>query len=217
MHYVNESAEGSRARRRTETARTLIRLARAATAAHGLHGFTVEELCEQAGLSRRTFFNYFASKEDAVLGIPLHRGDEELTAAFVAGGTASGDISPTLLDDLAELALERWRTMDIAPDTARELFAAMHREPRLLGRMLDLGAQGEQDDARLIVQREGLEPGDLRAQVAALTVGALARAATGEYLHAEGAESFDVVFARHMRAARDLFATQAASLLEGHA
>ena len=36
---------------------------------HGLADTTVEMIADHAGVSRRTFFNYFASKEDAVLGI----------------------------------------------------------------------------------------------------------------------------------------------------
>ena len=29
---------------------------------------TIEEICEAAGISRRTFFNYFSTKESAVIG-----------------------------------------------------------------------------------------------------------------------------------------------------
>ena len=35
---------------------------------HGFTSVTVEEICEKAGISRRTFFNYFDSKDSAVLG-----------------------------------------------------------------------------------------------------------------------------------------------------
>lgn len=33
----------------------------------GIHETTIDELCEQAGIARRTFFRYFASKEDVLL------------------------------------------------------------------------------------------------------------------------------------------------------
>lgn len=35
---------------------------------HGWTGTTVEKIAGQAGISKRTFFNYFANKEDAILG-----------------------------------------------------------------------------------------------------------------------------------------------------
>jgi AcrR family transcriptional regulator len=36
----------------------------------GLQGATVDAICEVAEVSTRTFFNYFDSKEDAILGLP---------------------------------------------------------------------------------------------------------------------------------------------------
>ncbi|MCX6503322.1 MAG: helix-turn-helix domain containing protein [Microbacterium sp.] len=212
---MKESAEGPRERRRTETVNSLVRAARIATAEHGLHGFTIEELCEQAGVSRRTFFNYFASKEDAILGIPLHRDDTALIEAFLAGGSDGGGISSHLLDDLAALTVARWRSMDIAPDTASELVAAVDREPRLLARILTLTNDGEREDADLVARREHLAPGDVRAEVAAITIGALCRAATSEYLATERAVAFEEIFTRRLDAARSLFATQIARPVEG--
>ena len=37
---------------------------------HGLDGFTMEQLAERVGVSRRTLFYYFPAKDDAVLGGP---------------------------------------------------------------------------------------------------------------------------------------------------
>ena len=103
MHFMTESAPSTRERRRTEITRTLVSLARRATAAGGLNGFTVDQLCDEAGVSRRTFFNYFASKEDAVLGIPLHTDRDETDEFFVAmrPRTPAGAVSATLLTDYA--------------------------------------------------------------------------------------------------------------------
>ena len=147
----------------TETTRNLIRIARHYTAERGLHGFTVEELCSEAAVSRRTFFNYFASKDDAVLGLPLDRSDAAAVAHFLTTGEGGPGISPSLLTDLAVLAEERWQALDIAPDTVADLLRAVDKEPRLLGRMLEVGAESEKFDVRLIEQRENLPAGDLRA------------------------------------------------------
>ena len=204
---MTDSAPTTRDRRREETSRALARAARLATAEHGLAGFTIEDLCEAADVSRRTFFNYFASKEDAVLGIPLNRGDEEAVATFLAGGEASGALSPTLLTQLAELAEARWRVLDLAPETVVDLIAAVTREPRLIGKMLEHGVRDERADAELVARREGLEPGDIRAEVAAQLVGALCRGATGEFVSPGTTESFTDIFARRIGAAADLFAS----------
>jgi len=55
----------------------------------GLAGTTADSIAESAAVSRRTFFNYFATKEDAVLGTRAPRlGDDDL-AAFAAAPDAS--------------------------------------------------------------------------------------------------------------------------------
>ncbi|MBG6191909.1 AcrR family transcriptional regulator [Arthrobacter sp. CAN_A212] len=52
----------------TENTRSAIcDTARRLTIDKGLSGFTVEELCEQVGISRRTFFNYFPPRKTRCL------------------------------------------------------------------------------------------------------------------------------------------------------
>ncbi|MBZ4487784.1 TetR/AcrR family transcriptional regulator [Microbacterium sp. cx-55] len=206
---MQQSADSLRERRRAETGHALIRDARRRTAEMGLHGFTVEEVCEAAGVSRRTFFNYFASKEDAVLGVTLLRNDEAAVAAFLAGGDPeSPDLSATLLDDLATLSIERWSVMDLAPDTFAELLAAVDREPRLLPRLLDHGAAIERADASLIEQREGLPEGDLRASIAAQVVGTIGRSTVHAFLNGGHDRPFADLYRTHLDAARQLLRSQ---------
>jgi len=52
----------------------------------GLSKATVEAIAEAAGISKRTFFNYFATKEDAILGTQAPTISEEATAAFRVAG-----------------------------------------------------------------------------------------------------------------------------------
>lgn len=56
-------APGLRELRRRETERRIVRHTLRLTADRGFDGFTVQELAEAVGISRRTFFNYFPSKE----------------------------------------------------------------------------------------------------------------------------------------------------------
>lgn len=51
---------------------------------------TVEAIAEAAGISKRTFFNYFATKEDAMLGTQPPTLPNEAVAAFRADG--GGDL-----------------------------------------------------------------------------------------------------------------------------
>ena len=213
MHFVTESATPTRERRRAETTRTLVSLARRATAAGGLNGFTIEELCEQAGISRRTFFNYFASKEDAVLGIPLHVDDAEANALFVGmrPRTAPGTLSASLLTDLAALIEGRWAALEFDQASARELMAAAEREPRLVTHMLERHHEDEQKDIALVARREGLADDDPRAATAVQIVGHLARLAVPASLDPDDPRTFAEVLEASLDAARELFETQSPS------
>ena len=99
MHYVSESAI-SRSGRRQETSFRISRCAQRLTEERGLDGFTMDELAESAGVSRRTLFNYFPGKVDAVLGEAPQISQEAL-ADFRSRGAGSN-----LVNDLRELAAE---------------------------------------------------------------------------------------------------------------
>jgi AcrR family transcriptional regulator len=91
--------EGLRERKKAETRAALQAAALRLADQHGPDGVTVEAVAEAVGVSARTFFNYFPSKEAAILG------------------TDSADSAP-LLDDL------KARPEDEAPLDA--LRAAFH-------------------------------------------------------------------------------------------
>ena len=56
----------------------------------GLTKATVEAIADAAGISKRTFFNYFATKEDAIIGTQPPTLSDEAVAAFRADG--EGDL-----------------------------------------------------------------------------------------------------------------------------
>lgn len=58
-----------RARKRAATHAGLATAAFALATEHGLDGFTVDDVARRADVSRRTFFNHFASKEEAVTAV----------------------------------------------------------------------------------------------------------------------------------------------------
>jgi len=91
--------EGLRARKQRETRNAIHRAAVDLALEHGPDGATVAAISDRVGISVRTFFNYYPSKEDAIVG--LHEGlpsDAELDDFRTA---ASDD----LIDDLSRLLL----------------------------------------------------------------------------------------------------------------
>lgn len=196
---------------RSRTTATLVRTARSLTARRGLADVSVAELCDAAAIDVDEFAEYFASVEDAVLGVGVDPTAAYAAAHFLAGGdgTANG-LGPTVLDELVEVTLARWRVLDIAPDSARDLLAAVEREPRLVGRMLEHAREREAFDARLVEQREDLATGDPHAAAAAQIVGAVARAAARDFLREADSTAFATAFDRRLAAMRELFASQRA-------
>ena len=83
------NARGLATARRIEAA--AVRLA----AADGLDGLTVDAVCAEAGISQRTFFHHFPTKEDALLGLDLPVLDEERVRAYLSDpsiGVLSGAV-----------------------------------------------------------------------------------------------------------------------------
>ena len=156
---MNDSASTSGIeQRKRRTRRALTKHARRLTIDHGLHGFTVEQVCELAGVSRRTFFNYFASKEEAIVGPPdgsHHEAFDAFRAARPGGATG---LSASLVDDLVALAVELIGEFDDVDefDDPRLVIA---REPQLLGAFIGAGATADREFAELVGEREGLPAG----------------------------------------------------------
>lgn len=200
---MDESAESTREQRKRETARALTDAARRLTVEHGFARFTVEQLCTEAGVSRRTFFNYFESKENAVFGVTaVDPRQEALERAFVG---ADGD----LLDDFLRLTVDRFALLNPLDD-APAMFAVIEQEPRLLKAAFEQLAKNERRDMDLILERTGDSEGAaLQAEVMVHTVGALVRLSMDQLLHHQSTEPFGDLIARRLDTARTVFAQKA--------
>ena len=101
-------APGLRERKRIATRKAIQRATLELALERGLERVTIEEISRVADISPRTFFNYFVSKEAAIVGDSPDFIDGEALQHFVDGGP-NGDLIRDLgylLADAAERASE---------------------------------------------------------------------------------------------------------------
>lgn len=155
--------------RREQTSRIITRCAQDLAIEHGFDGFTLDDLAEQAGVSRRTLFNYFPGKEAAVLGVPAAL-DSDVLSTFVAGGAADAEgadgTGGRLLEDLAALVVSTYTRED--PDRAdwHRIHALFERNPKLIAVAKERFDALVNDVRVAAEEREALPAGHPRARVA---------------------------------------------------
>ena len=88
-----------RERKRRATLRRIEDAATTLVEKHGFDNVTVEDICRDAEISRRTFFNYMESKDEAVLGVPPMMLSPERQEEFVA--TPSDNLVKSALEHIA--------------------------------------------------------------------------------------------------------------------
>ncbi|TFD75942.1 TetR/AcrR family transcriptional regulator [Cryobacterium fucosi] len=91
---------GLRERKRLATRRAIQRAVLILSCERGIEKVTVEDISRAADVSPRTFFNYFSSKDAAMVGDELDLASADDIDAFVHGGP-SGDILAQLAELLA--------------------------------------------------------------------------------------------------------------------
>jgi len=200
MHYMTESAISLREQKRWDTSLRITRCAQELTDAHGIDGFTMDELADAAEVSRRTLFNYFPSKTDAVLGEAPEIPEADL-ATFVAGGP-HGD----LVDDVAELAriaLAAKRTDRESLELGRKVLNA---NPRLLACAHERFESVAEEFAALVLEREGESFPPRRARLLLHMLLALFDTALVELIEDTTGRTLVEVFEDQLVSARELFA-----------
>ncbi len=140
---------GLRERKKLETHRALSEAARRLVAERGFDAVTIEDIAEAAGVSVRTFANYFAGKDEAVVGVDpgvLEEITEQLRER-PADEHPARSLRAVLLDE-SEDALRRWRLRN----------ALVTRHPELLPRFLAANVQLEVAVTDAIAPRLGRDP-----------------------------------------------------------
>lgn len=193
--------------RMLKTRLAITRQARTLTAEHGYNGFTIEQLCEQVGISRRTFFNYFSTKLDAVFGHGTDEIPKGAVERFMAARPEGIDgISPTLLADLVALVLEQLTHDEQAIVSTHGFFSVIHREPELLQRMVQIGPEKEAEFLQLVATREGVEPDDPTLVVLAHILHLASMKSVDRFAKGSGDRSISDIFMEYMTAAQNILA-----------
>lgn len=165
----------------------------------GVDGFTMDDLADAAGVSRRTLFNHVPGKLDAILGTKAP--DPSLLVEFRAGGPTgrlADDVKTTIagvLEDKGSSPEEWQRVRRLIASDAR-LFRAMHDNLAAVVTVL----------ADAIAEREGSEFDRFGAQAAATVTLSLLDVALEAVI-----EDANTSLADYYRAAFD----QAAALFKG--
>lgn len=147
-----EAGLGRRERKKAATRQALQEAALRLVAERGFDNVTVEDIAEAADVSKRTFFNYFSSKEQAVLG--GDPGTPEAIRRALAARPAEESPLRALEAVLGGLAAEFAQSR---PDwLARR--KVIRSDPRLLAASVAAWGELERSLVEAVAQRLGLDP-----------------------------------------------------------
>jgi AcrR family transcriptional regulator len=139
-----------RERKKRRSREHVSRIAMTLFAERGLQSVTVDEICERAQVGRRSFFRYFASKEDAVFP-----NDRERRAVF--RDALAEEVEGETLSGAARRAVHALLDHDLREDRemARLRAELLAEEPALVGHLAMLTSQWTTEVTEVVAQRLG--------------------------------------------------------------
>ena len=168
---------GLRERKKAATRLALHEAALRLVAQHGLDGVSVDDIAARADVSPRTFFNYFASKDDAVLG--LDPAELRRTADALAARPADEPAVEAMRAVQREQAVEMARETELWPLRLQVIEA----NPGLVGRLVTHFGEADRALASAVAERTGTNvDADTLPTLLALTAGAVLRTALHRWL-----------------------------------
>ncbi|MFD5077668.1 TetR family transcriptional regulator [Streptomyces sp. NPDC058371] len=193
------SRPGLRERKKRRTRDALLRAALELFTTKGYEQTTVDEIAEAVDVSQRTFFRYFAGKEEAAFAV------QDMTEAHFVQALRERPPHEAPLEALRRAVLEGWDTIgeaieELVPiELYMRAFRMIESTPVLLAAYLRRSADVEGELARLIAAREGLDvETDPRPRIAVAAFGGVMRV-TGRQWGA--GEDFSVESIRELTAA----------------
>ncbi|MFM9369737.1 TetR family transcriptional regulator [Streptomyces sp. Da 82-17] len=148
---------GLRERKKRRTRDALLRAALELFTSKGYEQTTVDEIVDAVDVSQRTFFRYFAGKEEAVFAV-----QEMVEGQFVEQLRARPADEPPLRA-LRGAVLDAWNTIgdsieQVVPvELHMRTFQLIESTPALLAVEMRRSIEMEEEVARIIARREGLD------------------------------------------------------------
>src|SRR5258708_16015666 len=186
------AATGLRQRKRKETGERLTQAAMALFLERGFEATTLDEIASAADISRRSFFHYFASKEDVVFA-----WQEESTAALIAA-VAARPANESMLT-AAENAISAM-VRQLEPGEAMAMAQLKRDNPALQARDQVKYEKLERALAEALGKRAGHKTERLQARLVAMIATGAMRIG-GELWAAEGAREKPEALAKRTFAA----------------
>ncbi|MEU1184098.1 TetR family transcriptional regulator [Streptomyces sp. NPDC005820] len=155
MRTLREQTLRERKKRRTRDA--LLRAAVELFVSRGYEHTTVDAIAEAVDVSQRTFFRYFAGKEEAALGVV------ELTVERFVQAVRERPAHEPPMEALRQAVLDGWSSINEVVESVVpvELHLRMYRviesTPVLLAAYLRRSTEVEETLAGVIAEREGLD------------------------------------------------------------
>jgi AcrR family transcriptional regulator len=188
------AGSGLRERKKLETKQALAFAAMQLAKERGLENVRVQDIADAVNVSRRTFTNYFSSKEEAIASLNTDR------AAQAAEALRDRPPGEPLADSLAEVFAAPYEAAAKADRQQVEAIRLMVTSPALFGEYLKTLVDAEEPLAAVIAERTGADPrSDLYPHVLAAAVMAAVRAATGHWMATRGAASLPEVIRQAVR------------------
>ncbi|GAA2523203.1 MULTISPECIES: TetR family transcriptional regulator [Streptomyces] len=167
---------GLRERKKQRTRDALVRAALELFATRGYEGTTVDDIAAAADVSQRTFFRYFASKEEVTFFVP------RLAESHVVEAVRGRPPGEAPLETLRRAVLDSWDDIhatieQLVPlDLHLRVYRVIESTPALLAAHLRRATELEEELARIIAEREGLDlDADPRPRVLVAAFGGVIR------------------------------------------
>ncbi|GEK00678.1 TetR family transcriptional regulator [Streptomyces sp. 1-11] len=168
--------ETLRDRKKRRTREALLRAALELFTTQGYEHTTVDEIAEAVDVSQRTFFRYFAGKEEVAFAV------QKMTEALFVAAVRARPAHEAPMEALRQAVLEGWDAIRETVDSAVpvELYLRMYRTiestPALLAAHLRRSVATEETIARLLAEREGVDVDtDPRPRLAVAVFGGVMR------------------------------------------